>query len=78
MPGAPHAHVPDRHPDQAGIVEVDFNPRNGTGFKLASTAMVEDSPDSDLAVLIDNLRKDIPHLVAEIRRLRAENARLRG
>ena len=31
-----------------------------------------------LAALIDNLRKDIPHLVAEIRRLRAENARLRG
>ena len=30
-----------------------------------------------LAALIDNLRKDIPHLVAEIRRLRAENARLR-
>ena len=31
-----------------------------------------------LAALIDNLRKDIPHLVAEIRRLRVENARLRG
>jgi hypothetical protein len=31
-----------------------------------------------LAALIDNLRKDIPHLVAEIRRLRAENARLRA
>jgi hypothetical protein len=31
-----------------------------------------------LAALIDSLRKDIPHLVAEIRRLRAENARLRA
>ena len=36
-------------------------------------------PQSDtvLAALIDNVRKDIPHLIAEIRRLRAENARLR-
>jgi hypothetical protein len=31
-----------------------------------------------LAALIDSVRKDIPHLVAEIRRLRAENDRLRG
>jgi len=31
-----------------------------------------------LAALIDTLRKDIPHLVAEIRRLRGENARLRA
>jgi hypothetical protein len=31
-----------------------------------------------LAALIDSVRKDIPHLIAEIRRLRAENARLRG
>ena len=31
-----------------------------------------------LAALIDNVRKDIPHLIAEIRRLRAENDRLRG
>jgi cell division septum initiation protein DivIVA len=30
-----------------------------------------------LAALIDNVRKDVPHLIAEIRRLRAENARLR-
>ncbi len=36
-------------------------------------------PQSDtvLAALIDNVRRDIPHLIAEIRRLRAENARLR-
>ena len=33
--------------------------------------------DTVLAALIDNVRKDIPHLIAEIRRLRAENARLR-
>ena len=32
--------------------------------------------ESVLAALIDNVRKDIPHLIAEIRRLRAENARL--
>jgi hypothetical protein len=31
-----------------------------------------------LAALIDNVRKDIPHLIAEIRRLRAENDRLRS
>ena len=31
-----------------------------------------------LVSLIDNVRKDIPHLVAEVRRLRAENARLRS
>ena len=31
-----------------------------------------------LAALIDSVRKDIPHLIAEIRRLRAENRRLRG
>jgi hypothetical protein len=32
-------------------------------------------PESEgvLAALIDSVRKDIPHLVAEIRRLRAEN-----
>ena len=30
-----------------------------------------------LQALIENLRKDVPHLVAEIRRLRAENDRLR-
>jgi hypothetical protein len=29
-----------------------------------------------LAALIDSVRKDIPHLIAEIRRLRIENARL--
>jgi len=34
--------------------------------------------ESVLAALIDSVRKDIPHLVAEIRRLRAENDRLRG
>ena len=34
--------------------------------------------ESVLAALIDNVRKDIPHLVAEIRRLRAENDRLRS
>jgi cell division septum initiation protein DivIVA len=33
--------------------------------------------ESVLAALIDNVRKDIPQLVAEIRRLRAENDRLR-
>ena len=40
-----------------------------------------DAPDAELAILtdvIENLRKDVPHLVAEIRRLRAENDRLRG
>ena len=31
-----------------------------------------------LLSLIENVRKDVPHLVAEIRRLRAENERLRG
>ena len=31
-----------------------------------------------LAALIEAVRKDIPHLVAEVRRLRAENARLRA
>ena len=30
-----------------------------------------------LAALIENIRKDVPHLIAEIRRLRAENERLR-
>ena len=34
--------------------------------------------ESVLAALIDSVRKDIPHLVAEIRRLRTENDRLRG
>jgi hypothetical protein len=34
--------------------------------------------ESVLAALIDSVRKDIPHLVAEIRRLRAENDRLRS
>jgi hypothetical protein len=34
--------------------------------------------ESVLAALIDSVRKDIPHLVAEIRRLRAENDRLRA
>lgn len=34
--------------------------------------------ESVLAALISNVRKDIPHLVAEIRRLRAENDRLRA
>ena len=29
-----------------------------------------------LVALIENIRKDVPHLVAEIRRLRAENERL--
>ena len=33
---------------------------------------------SVLAALIDSVRKDIPHLIAEIRRLRAENDRLRS
>jgi cell division septum initiation protein DivIVA len=31
-----------------------------------------------LAALLNNVRKDIPHLIAEIRRLRAENDRLRS
>ena len=31
-----------------------------------------------LAALIENIRKDVPHLIAEIRRLRAENERLRA
>jgi hypothetical protein len=34
--------------------------------------------ESVLAALIDSVRKDIPHLIAEIRRLRAENDRLRA
>jgi hypothetical protein len=34
--------------------------------------------ESVLAALIDSVRKDIPHLVAEIRRLRTENDRLRN
>jgi hypothetical protein len=34
--------------------------------------------ESVLAALIDSVRKDIPHLIAEIRRLRAETDRLRS
>jgi cell division septum initiation protein DivIVA len=40
---------------------------------------IEAIPQSEtvLAALIDSVRKDIPHLIAEIRRLRTENDRLR-
>ena len=31
-----------------------------------------------LIALIENIRKDVPHLIAEIRRLRAENEHLRA
>jgi regulator of replication initiation timing len=44
--------------------------------RIEIQAMPQD--ESVLAALIDNVRKDIPHLVAEIRRLRLENDRLRS
>jgi hypothetical protein len=48
--------------------------------RAVARIQIEAIPQSHalLAALIDSVRKDIPHLIAEIRRLRAENTRLRG
>jgi hypothetical protein len=47
--------------------------------RAVARIQIEAIPQSQavLAALIEGVRKDIPHLIAEIRRLRAENTRLR-